>query len=125
MKLDAFLTLDAVLRGGTLAAAAAEMDLTPSAVSSRGSGRRRLSSKALWAFSDDRIAVRFQYEWHDAEGQWWRSYGNENWEFDVHGLMSRREASINDVPIAESARLFRWPLGPRPAEHPGLSQLGL
>ena len=67
--------------------------------------------KALWAFGDDRIAVRFQYEWRDADGQWWRSYGNENWEFDADGLMSRREASINDVPIAEAERRI---FGPRP-----------
>ena len=65
--------------------------------------------KDLWAFTDDRIAVRFQYEWHDAEGQWWRSYGNENWEFDEHGLMRRREASINDVAIAESERRIDGP----------------
>ena len=82
--------------------------------------------KELWAFSDDRIAVRFQYEWHDSDGQWFRSYGNENWEFDEHGLMRRRLASINDLPIEESARLFAWdPSGPRPDDHPGLTELGL
>src|SRR5262245_39132999 len=77
--------------------------------------------KALWAFTDDRISVRFQYEWHDAAGRWFRSYGNELWEFDDRGLMRRREASINDVPIAESDRKFFWPApGPRPADHPGI-----
>jgi hypothetical protein len=81
--------------------------------------------KELWACSGDRIAVRFAYEWHDASGQWFRSYGNENWEFDGDGLMRRRLASINDLPIAESERRLRWPLGPRPPEHPGLSELGL
>jgi nuclear transport factor 2 (NTF2) superfamily protein len=81
--------------------------------------------KELWAFDGDRIAVRFAYEWHDAGGQWWRSYGNENWQFDAEGYMAVRHASINDVPIAESERLFRWPQGPRPADHPGLSELGL
>jgi nuclear transport factor 2 (NTF2) superfamily protein len=81
--------------------------------------------KELWAFHDDHIAVRFQYEWHDQDGAWFRSYGNEQWAFDVHGLMYRREASINDVAITEEDRKFRWPLGPRPADHPGLSELGL
>jgi nuclear transport factor 2 (NTF2) superfamily protein len=81
--------------------------------------------KELWACADDRIAVRFAYEWHDDSGQWYRAYGNENWEFDENGLMRRRHASINDLPIAESARLYRWPSGPRPADHPGLSDLGL
>jgi nuclear transport factor 2 (NTF2) superfamily protein len=81
--------------------------------------------KELWAFRDDRIAVRFGYESHDASGQWKRSYGNENWEFDESGLMRRRHASINDLPIQESERLFRWPLGRRPADHPGLSDLDL
>jgi len=81
--------------------------------------------KELWAFGENRIAVRFAYEWHDAAGQWTRSYGNENWEFDESGLMQRRFASINDLPIAESERKFHWPLGPRPAGHPGLSDLGL
>ncbi|MBC7800116.1 MAG: nuclear transport factor 2 family protein [Gemmatimonadaceae bacterium] len=81
--------------------------------------------KELWATSGDRIAVRFVYEWHDAAGQWLRSHGNEQWEFDAQGFMRRREASINDVSIDEAARLFRWPLGPRPAEHPGLTELGL
>jgi uncharacterized protein len=79
--------------------------------------------KSLWAFRDDRIAVRFQYEWHDASGQWHRSYGNEQWEFDEHGLMRRREASINDVKIAEKDRRFHWPApGPRPADVPGLGE---
>ena len=81
--------------------------------------------KELWAFHDNRIAVRFQYEWHDGSGNWYRAHGNEQWEFDAEGLMRRREASINDVPIQVTDRLFRWPLGPRPAEHPGLSELGL
>jgi hypothetical protein len=81
--------------------------------------------KEVWAFRGDRIAVRFQYECHDASGQWWRAYGNELWEFDEHGLMRRREASINDVRIEESARRFHWPLGPRPADHPGLTALGM
>ncbi|MCO7554603.1 nuclear transport factor 2 family protein [Metapseudomonas otitidis] len=81
--------------------------------------------KELWAFEGHRIAVRFAYEWHDAEGQWYRSYGNENWEFDEHGLMQARHASINDLPIREDQRLFHWPLGRRPDEHPGLSELGL
>jgi nuclear transport factor 2 (NTF2) superfamily protein len=81
--------------------------------------------KELWAFHDDRIAVRFAYEWHDDDGNWFRSYGNENWEFDERGLMRRRIASINDLPIAEVDRLFRWPLGRRPDDHPGLSALGL
>lgn len=81
--------------------------------------------KELWAFHDNRIAVRFQYEWHDDSGQWYRAYGNEQWEFDENGLMRRREASINDVRIAESERKFLWPAGPRPADHPGLSELGL
>jgi len=78
-------------------------------------------AKALWAFTDNRIAVRFQYEWHDEAGQWHRSYGNELWEFDEHGLMRRREASISDVLISESERKFHWPApGPRPADHPGI-----
>jgi uncharacterized protein len=81
--------------------------------------------KELWAFSDDRIAVRFAYEWHDTEGRWFRSYGNENWEFDANGFMKVRHASINDIPIKESERLFHWPHGPRPNDHPGLSDLGL
>ena len=81
--------------------------------------------KELWAFGDDRIAVRFAYEWHDADGQWWRSYGNENWEFDEHGLMKRRHASINDVAIEETDRKYHWELGAaRPADHPSLSDLG-
>ena len=81
--------------------------------------------KELWAFTGDRIAVRFAYEWHDDSGQWFRSYGNENWEFDAEGLMRRRHASINDLPISESDRKYRWPLGRRPDDHPGLSDLGL
>jgi nuclear transport factor 2 (NTF2) superfamily protein len=82
--------------------------------------------KELWAFDSDRIAVRFAYEWHDDEGSWFRSYGNENWLFDENGLMSRRHASINDVAIDEAARKFRWDLaGPRPADHPGLTDLDL
>lgn len=81
--------------------------------------------KELWAFGGDRIAVRFAYEWHDAGGQWYRSYGNENWQFDAVGYMAVRHASINDLAIAEADRLFRWPPGPRPADHPGLSDLGL
>jgi uncharacterized protein len=81
--------------------------------------------KELWAFTADRIAVRFAYEWHDDSGQWYRSYGNENWEFNAEGYMARRFASINDLPIEESERLFRWARGPRPADHPGLSDLGL
>lgn len=81
--------------------------------------------KEVWAFTGARIAVRFVYECHDATGAWKRCYGNEQWEFDEHGLMRRREASINDVPIAESDRLFRWPLGRRPDDHPGLTELGL
>ncbi len=81
--------------------------------------------KELWACSGARIAVRFAYEWHDDSGFWFRSYGNENWEFDGHGFMMRRHASINDLPIAEAARLFHWPLGRRPDAHPGLSDLGL
>ena len=82
--------------------------------------------KELWAFHENHIAVRFQYESHDAAGRWFRSYGNEQWEFDEHGLMRRREASINDVPIRDSDRKFTWPsLGPRPADFPGLTDLGL
>lgn len=81
--------------------------------------------KELWAFTANRIAVRFQYEWHDGAGQWFRSYGNEQWEFADTGLMRRREASINDVPIAAAERRFLWPAGPRPADHPGLSALGM
>jgi nuclear transport factor 2 (NTF2) superfamily protein len=78
--------------------------------------------KELWAFTGDRIAVRFQYEWHDDTGAWFRSYGNELWEFDAAGLMRQRHASINDVPIAASERKFHWPApGPRPDDHPGLS----
>jgi nuclear transport factor 2 (NTF2) superfamily protein len=81
--------------------------------------------KELWAFGGDRIAVRFAYEWHDDAGRWYRSYGNENWEFAPNGLMHRRHASINDLPIEEADRKFRWPPGRRPDDHPGLSQLGL
>lgn len=81
--------------------------------------------KELWAFTDNRIAVRFAYEWHDDSGQWFRSYGNENWEFDAEGLMQRRFASINDLPIRPEERKFHWPLGRRPDDHPGLSDLGL
>ncbi|KAB7741170.1 DUF1348 family protein [Parvibaculum sedimenti] len=81
--------------------------------------------KEVWACEGNRIAVRFAYEWHDDSGQWFRSYGNENWEFDDDGLMRRRFASINDLPIAEEERKFHWPLGVRPLNHPGLSDLGL
>ncbi|HET8745570.1 MAG TPA: nuclear transport factor 2 family protein [Ramlibacter sp.] len=81
--------------------------------------------KELWAFAGDRLAVRFAYEWHDDSGHWFRSYGNENWEFTAQGLMRRRFASINDLPIRESERLFHWPLGRRPDDHPGLSDLKL
>lgn len=81
--------------------------------------------KELWAFHENRIAVRFAYEWHDDSGNWFRSYGNENWEFNPDGLMARRFASINDLPISESERKYFWPLGRRPDEHPGLSDLGL
>jgi nuclear transport factor 2 (NTF2) superfamily protein len=81
--------------------------------------------KELWAFTGNRISVRFQYEWHDESGQWFRAYGNEQWEFAEDGLMARREASINDLPIAETERKFLWAAGPRPADHPGLTELGL
>jgi nuclear transport factor 2 (NTF2) superfamily protein len=81
--------------------------------------------KELWAFDTDRIAVRFAYEWHDDSGQWFRSYGNENWAFNAQGIMHHRYACINDLPIKESDRLFHWPQGPRPADHPGLTELGL
>jgi len=81
--------------------------------------------KELWAFTDHRIAVRFAYEWHNAEGHWFRAYGNENWEFAADGLMATRIASINERPIADTDRLLRWPLGRRPDDHPGLSDLGL
>jgi len=81
--------------------------------------------KELWAFHGNRIAVRFAYEWHDDSGNWFRSYGNENWEFDEHGFMRRRIASINDQPIDEAQRKYRWPLGRRPDDHAGLSELGL
>jgi len=80
--------------------------------------------KEVWAFTDNRIAVRFAYEWHDDSGNWFRSYGNENWEFDNDGLMRLRLASINDLPIRESERKYHWPLGRRPDNHPGLSDLG-
>jgi uncharacterized protein len=81
--------------------------------------------KEVWAFHGNRIAVRFAYEWHDDSGSWFRSNGNENWEFDTHGLMQVRIASINDLPIKESERKYHWPLGRRPDGHPGLSELGL
>jgi nuclear transport factor 2 (NTF2) superfamily protein len=81
--------------------------------------------KEMWAFTENRIAVRFAYEWHDDAGRWWRSYGNENWEFDAHGLMRTRIASINDLAIVESERKYHWPLGPRPDDHASLSALGL
>jgi nuclear transport factor 2 (NTF2) superfamily protein len=81
--------------------------------------------KEVWAFHANRIAVRFGYEWHDDSGSWFRSYGNENWEFDEHGLMRLRIASINDLPIGEADRKYRWPLGRRPDDHPTLSDLGL
>ena len=81
--------------------------------------------KELFAFTGNRIAVRFAYECHDDSGQWYRSYGNENWEFDENGLMMRRYASINDLPINESERKYHWPIGRRPDDHPGLSELGL
>jgi uncharacterized protein len=81
--------------------------------------------KEVWTFAGNRIAVRFAYEWHDDSGHWFRSYGNENWEFAENGLMRRRIASINDLPIAASERKYHWPLGPRPDDHPGLSDLGL
>lgn len=81
--------------------------------------------KELWAFDRNRIAVRFAYEWRDDSGHWYRSHGNEQWEFDEAGYMCRREASINDVPIRAEDRKFHWPLGPRPADHPGLTEVGL
>jgi len=81
--------------------------------------------KEMWAFTGNRIAVRFAYEWHDDSGSWFRAYGNENWEFDENGLMKVRFASINDYPIKESERKYHWPLGRRPDNHPGLSDLGL
>jgi nuclear transport factor 2 (NTF2) superfamily protein len=81
--------------------------------------------KELWAYEGHRIAVRFAYEWHDDKGQWFRSYGNENWEFEADGLMAVRHASINDMPIGEAERKFHWPQGRRPDDHPGLSALGL
>lgn len=81
--------------------------------------------KEVWAFSGARIAVRFVYEWRDESGQWFRSHGNENWQFDAEGLMEERHASINDRPISEDERLFRWPQGRRPDDHPGLTELGL
>lgn len=93
-----------------------------------GKWRRELDYrliKELWAFTEERIAVRFAYEWHDDSGNWFRSYGNENWAFDEQGLMVERHASINDLPISEDERLFRWPLGRRPDDHPSLSDLGL
>src|SRR6185295_15829024 len=81
--------------------------------------------KKLWAFTDNRIAVRYAYEWHDDSGNWFRSYGNENWEYDAAGLMQRRFACINDLPINATDRKFHWPLGRRPDDHPGLSELNL
>ena len=81
--------------------------------------------KEVWGCRNNRMAVRFAYECHDADGQWFRSYGNELWEFDEFGLMRRRVASINDLPIDAASRMFHWPLGPRPDDHPGLSELGL
>lgn len=81
--------------------------------------------KELWAFTENRIAVRYAYEWHDDAGNWFRSYGNENWEFGEDGLMQRRFSCINDMPIKESDRKFHWPLGRRPDDHPGLSELGM
>ncbi len=81
--------------------------------------------KEVWAFRENRIAVRFAYEWHDDGGQWFRSYGNENWEFDAEGLMAVRIASINDLAILEAERMYHWPLGRRPDEHASLSELGL
>lgn len=81
--------------------------------------------KELWAYTDNRIAVRFAYEWHDAAGQWFRSYGNENWEFSPEGFMMRRFASINDLPISVAERKFFWELGRRPDDHPGLTELDL
>ena len=81
--------------------------------------------KELWAFTENRIAVRFAYEWHDEKAQWFRSYGNENWEFNENGLMRYRFASINDLSIQESERKFHWPLGRRPDDHPSLSEMGL
>ncbi|MEJ8293884.1 nuclear transport factor 2 family protein [Delftia tsuruhatensis] len=81
--------------------------------------------KELWLYAENRIAVRYAYEWHDDAGNWFRSYGNENWEFEADGLMRRRFACINDMPIQESERKFHWPLGRRPDDHPGLSDLGL
>ena len=81
--------------------------------------------KELWAFTENRIAVRYAYEWHDDSGNWFRSYGNENWEFGADGLMERRFSCVNDMPIQESERRFHWPLGRRPDDHPGLSDLGM
>ena len=81
--------------------------------------------KEVWAFHENRIAVRFAYEWHDDSGNWFRAHGNEQWEFADNGLMRRREASINDVPIRETERKYRWPLGARPKDHPGMTELGL
>ena len=81
--------------------------------------------KEVWAYTGNRIAVRFAYEWHNPQGQWYRAYGNENWEFDEFGLMTARHASINDIPITDQERKFHWPQGPRPKDHAGLSELGL
>ena len=90
-----------------------------------GARARLPADQGAVGLHDDRIAVRFAYEWHDDTGHWFRAYGNENWEFDDHGLMRRAIASINDLPIAEAERKFHWPLGRRPDDHPGLSDLGL
>jgi nuclear transport factor 2 (NTF2) superfamily protein len=112
--------------GGTARSSSTEE--TKSLPSSLASGPERLDYrliKELWAFTGNRIAVRFVYEWHDDSGHWYRSYGNENWEFGEDGPMIFRFASINDLPILESDRKYHWPLGPRPDGHPGLSDLGL
>ncbi|WP_179380739.1 nuclear transport factor 2 family protein [Jannaschia marina] len=101
----------------------AEVEAFLTAKWARENGYRLI--KEIWAHGDDRIAVRFCYEWHDATGQWFRAHGNENWRFSASGHMAERHASINDVAIAGDARLFRWPQGPRPDDHPGLTELGL
>ena len=90
-----------------------------------GARARLPSDQEIWAFQDNRIAVRFAYEWHDDSGSWFRSYGNENWEFGEDGLMRRRIASINDLPITQGERKYHWALGRRPDGHPGLGELGL
>ena len=97
----------------------------PISAAQMGQGARLPADQGALAVTGNRIAVRFQYEWHDDSGNWYRAHGNEQWEFDADGLMRRREASINDVPIREADRLFCWPLGPRPADHPGLDERGL